>query len=171
MDNSYEEYYYINYLPKLFEMAKLINPLIIMPSKEEYVHTINNNKPKCMREYKQLYDKDSKFNKFANQISKESIAKFIKTNNLKIELLSTKMKETQKDKIYMLYSISKKDSKREFILQYSNVDDYNIDSIININHNTYKCKTKNNKIMNILLRWKNGNGICFPAFQIKMVKK
>lgn len=34
----------------------------------------------------------------------------------------------------------------------------------------YQCKTKMGLTLNILLRWKNGNGIAYPAFQIKSGK-
>ena len=46
-------------------------------------------------------------------------------------------------------------------------DDYKIDKILRIKkNNTVVCLTKSNKDMNILLRWKNGNGVAFPALQI-----
>ena len=46
-------------------------------------------------------------------------------------------------------------------------DDYTIDpeTIIKESPN-FLCKTVSGKKMKILLRWKNGNGIAFPAFQI-----
>ena len=34
------------------------------------------------------------------------------------------------------------------------------------NKNRFICETKSGKKMYILLRWKNGNGVAFPAFQI-----
>ena len=69
---------------------------------------------------------------------------------------------SQKDKYYMLY---KND---QFYLEKPNIDDYTI--IYNVpipNKYSYQCITRSNKKMNIMLRWKNGNGIAFPAFQIK----
>ena len=61
----------------------------------------------------------------------------------------------------MLYSA------REFILNKINIEDYTIDTVVkNANKYRYECINKNGKIINILLRWKNGNGIAFPAFQI-----
>ena len=71
--------------------------------------------------------------------------------------------ESQKDKKYMLWDRNK------FHLEIINKDNYMIESIINNskNNNTILCKTKNNNYINILIRWKNGNGIAFPALQIK----
>lgn len=36
---------------------------------------------------------------------------------------------------------------------------------------SYIAKTTTNKKISILLRWKNGNGIAFPAFQISLQKE
>ena len=56
---------------------------------------------------------------------------------------------------------------KAFILQQINIDDYTIDSVVkNANKCRYDCISKTGKKIKILLRWKNGNGIAFPAFQI-----
>ena len=58
-------------------------------------------------------------------------------------------------------------SKKEFILQQVNIDDYTIDKVVkNAYKYRYECISKNGQKHNVLLRWKNGNGIAFPAFQI-----
>lgn len=58
-------------------------------------------------------------------------------------------------------------SGKSFILQKDNIDDYRIDKVHkNANKYRYECISKSGKTINILLRWKNGNGIAFPAFQI-----
>jgi len=45
--------------------------------------------------------------------------------------------------------------------------DYNIVSCVkNPAKSRYECETQSGKKINVLLRWKNGNGIAFPAFQI-----
>ena len=52
-------------------------------------------------------------------------------------------------------------------LETINLDDYIITEIIkDPNKNRYIAKTKSGKHLKILLRWKNGNGIAFPSFQI-----
>ena len=155
MSDSYEEYYYTNYLNQLSAMAGLP-----MPTKEDYLKQIHFNSPICMTKYKELYDTDQTFHEFAKKLSHESIEQFIKNTELNIDLLSAYLFNTQKDKVYMLYS------NNAFILQHANMDDYIIEKIITRTHNRYECSTKSGKTMKILLRWKNGNGIAFPAFQI-----
>jgi hypothetical protein len=169
MNDSYEEYYYNNYLPQLAEFTHFT-----MPTKTEYVKQIHSNKPNCMKPYQDLYYKGcSKSSKFTNkkedidfyilakQTSNESITSFIKNTELRIELLSQYLHKTQTDKIYMLYS------NNSFILQQVNIDDYCIDRVNkNADKHRYECISKTGKRINVLLRWKNGNGIAFPAFQI-----
>jgi hypothetical protein len=97
----------------------------------------------------------------SKQLSKESIQKFIEETELNTELLSQYLYDTQKGKIYMLYS------NERFALQIVDMNDYVIESVVkNPEKSRYECTTKNGKQINILLRWKNGNGIAFPAFQI-----
>ena len=36
--------------------------------------------------------------------------------------------------------------------------------------NSYRATSQSGKKINILLRWKNGNGIAFPSFQISLSK-
>ena len=169
LNNSYEEYFYNNYLQTLSDMTQFN-----MPTKEEYLKQIHSNKPNCMKPYQDLYykgciesnqftnkKKDIDFYKLAKQISKESITSFINNTELNAELISKYLYNTQINKIYMLYSNG------TFILHKNNIDDYYIDTVIkNANKSRYECISKTGKSINILLRWKNGNGIAFPAFQI-----
>ena len=69
--------------------------------------------------------------------------------------------KTQDDKNYMMYKNGK------FYHEYVNLDDYRIISYEkDPEKNRYLAKSKSRKEIKILLRWKNGNGIAFPAFQI-----
>jgi hypothetical protein len=167
MSKSYEEFYYDNYRAKLSAIAQ-----IEMPSKEDYLKQIHSNQPKCMKLFQDLYYKgcsrssqytgepfDIAFYESANQFSQESIQLFIEQTELNASHLSDYLRSTQNNKTYMLYS------DKIFILQRVNADDYVIESVTKT-HNCYKCITKSGKKMNVLLRWKNGNGIAFPAFQI-----
>jgi hypothetical protein len=169
LNNSFEEYYYDNYLHLLSNYSKLQ-----MPSKEEYLKQIHSPKPKCMKAYQELYYKgchgsskftniseDINFYNLSKELSNKCIQSFIRNTELNINLLSIYLQNTQKNKIYMLYS------KNKFILEKINVEEY---TIINVSKNPlkyrYECISKTGKQINILLRWKNGNGIAFPAFQI-----
>ena len=170
MTKSYEEYYYDNYLPKLTETALGLE----LPSKDVYLKQIHSNKPKCMKTHQDLYYRgcarssqftnkaeDVAFYESAKAMTNESISTFIDTTDLDIKLLSTYLLVSQKDKIYMLYSNN--DFTRQTVCQ----DDYIIESVVkNPEKFRYECVSKSGKKINILLRWKNGNGIAFPAFQI-----
>jgi hypothetical protein len=169
LSQSYEEYYYDNYL------STLISPNNIKyPKKAQYIKEIHKNKPKCMEYFQKIYyegciksskytgNKESiEFYNLSNSIDKISRENFINITELNINALSTYLKETQKNKIYMLYKSNK------FHKQIVNIDDYEL-----VRYEKYPDKFKyiayseSGKQIDILLRWKNGNGIAFPAFQI-----
>lgn len=169
LSSSYEDYYYTNYLPRLSTMGNLSTP-----SKETYMAQIHTNKPKCIKDFQEIYykgceasskftknEEDIKFYELAKQLSSESISTFIAQTDLNIELLSEYLHTSQQGKIYMLYSDGK------FTKQYANLADYMIVSVVkNPQKFRYECLSANGKKINVLLRWKNGNGIAFPAFQI-----
>lgn len=155
---SYEEFFYNNYLPTLSKASGLS-----MPSKQEYISTINSNKPLCMEAYKSLYKTDATFNGLANEQYRKSVRSYVERTELDIELLTEYLTKTQRDKYYMLYDTNK----NEFILEKAVMDDYKIESVSkHPKKYSYECKSKSGKKLNVLLRWKNGNGIAFPAFQI-----
>jgi hypothetical protein len=169
LSRSYEEYYYDNYLPKLISPNN-----IKYPNRSQYITEIHGNKPKCMEYFQNIYyqgcsksskytgDKNSiEFYNLSNSIDKISRENFINITELNINALSTYLKETQKNKIYMLYKYNK------FHKQIVNINDYEL-----VRYEKYPEKFKyvaysaSGKQIDILLRWKNGNGIAFPAFQI-----
>ena len=167
---SYEDYYYTNYLNRLAETVTGL-PL---PSKEVYMAQIHTNKPKCVKDFQELYyqgcqasskftnnETHIKFYEQAKQLSNESISSFIAQTDLNIVLLSEYLQESQKGKIYMLYSDG------NFTKQSADLKDYVISSVVkNPLKFRYECLSANGKKITVLLRWKNGNGIAFPAFQI-----
>lgn len=171
LESSYEEFYYDNYVTQIAEKYNLK-----LPNKEEYMKTIGSNKPDCVSEYKQKYDcgKNDKKNRkytgnkedieFYNECkknAKESIQTFITNNKLNIDKLTQYLLDSQKDKYYMLYKNG------NIYLETINLDNYIIESYEkDIQFQRYIATTKTGKKMKILLRWKNGNGIAYPAFQI-----
>lgn len=169
LSQSFEEYYYDNYLIKLLQDNSLD-----IPERSLYLKSIHNNKPKCMEASQLLYyqgcqqsskytgtEEAIKFYENSNNISKECIKKFISETELLADKLTEYLLTSQDKKNYLLY---KND---EFNIQTSNKDDYIIESCIkNPDKSRYEAITKTNKKINILLRWKNGNGIAYPAFQI-----
>lgn len=169
MSASYEEYFYDIYLPKLAEMSGLNIPL-----KETYLSEIHSFDPSCMLEYQELYYKGCKqsskftrnpndiaFYEYAKKIDNESRKTFIESTDLNIELLSSYLQETQHNKIYMLYK------KNKFYKEDINLKDYRLVSYEKRpSKYMYIAKSESNRDIKILLRWKNGNGIAYPAFQI-----
>lgn len=169
LSESFENFYYDNYLVGL-----LASNGVFVPDKEIYLKTIHNNKPKCMEKAQQLYyqgcKQSSKFNgtpeaiqfyEKCNEASRNCISTFIKNTELNIEKLTQYLIDSQDNKNYLLYKNG------EFNIQTANNDDYIIVSCSkNPEKSRYEAVTKTNKKINILLRWKNGNGIAYPAFQI-----
>jgi hypothetical protein len=169
LSGSYEDHYYTNYLPTLSATSGLS-----IPAKEAYMAQIHTNKPKCIKDFQELYyqgcnasskftnnEADIKFYELAKQLSNESISSFIEKTDLNIGLLSEYLQASQKGKIYMLYSDG------QFTKQTVNIDDYIIVRVVkNPQKFRYECTSMNGKKITVLLRWKNGNGIAFPAFQI-----
>lgn len=169
LSQSFEAYYYDNYLKQF-----LIENNLPVPERNIYIDTIGNDTPECVREAQILYYQGCKqssryngdenailfYNKCKN-ISKKCITDFINETDLNIEALTQYLITSQNNKIYLLYKNG------SFYIQRTNNDDYIIDSYSkNANKNTYNVVTKTGKKMKILLRWKNGNGIAYPAFQI-----
>lgn len=129
LSNSYEEYYYDNYLSKLISTTNIKYP----PPRAQYIAEIHGNKPKCMEYFQNIYyqgcsksskytgDKNSiKFYNLSNTIDKISRENFINITELNITTLSEYLIETQKNKIYMFYKNNK------FYKQIVNIDDYNL---------------------------------------------
>lgn len=168
-----EENYYDNYLSKI---CNKIN--IPLPERTTYLKEINSTNPKCMKECQETYDRGSKrsskytgnpddidFYNYANKISREFNNSSIDKNGLNIDKLNTYFKISQEGKNYMLFKNG------NIILQLIDTENYKIVSYEKeANKYRYVATTKTGLKLNILLRWKNGNGIAFPAFQIKMIK-
>ena len=169
LSSSFEEYWFDNYLNTLFEKFGFV-----MPEKTTYLKEIHKDKPNCMKEPQLLYyqgtTKSSKYTgdktaidfcEEAKRLSNECIANFINNTDLDTEKISKYLLKSQDSKIYLLYK------NENFNIQSKNNDDYIIESYTkNPDKYRYEAVTKSQKKMNILLRWKNGNGIAFPAFQI-----
>jgi len=161
MSGSYEDYFYDNYLPQICEIAEL--PI---PDKDVYFKQIHNEKPKCMLEFKKKYKNDDIFNKKCREISRKSIYEFIENNDLNTGKLREYLLESQKDKKYMLYYNG------SFYLEEPDMDNYKIQSFTkNPKLNSFICISEDGTKLKVLLRWRNGNGIAFPAFQISVYSK
>lgn len=168
LDRSFEEYFYNNHLEKIIGNDP-------KPNLETYLKEIHGDKPKCMEQYQLAYYKGAKgsskytgdqvdidYYKMCKTVSNDAIEKFISTTDINIQKLNDYLYSTQLNKIYMCC----KDG--EIYMDVPIKADYTIDPLsIKKTKNQYIGKTESGRTIKILLRWKNGNGIAFPAFQIK----
>ena len=174
MTQSFEDFHYTHVLPGITKIAEASKNIKI-PDKKDYMKQIHNNKPKCMEAFQKLYYEGCKgsskftddpvaiaFYEGALERSKEGIRTFIQETELNHEKLTDYLLESQQGKVYMLYH------ENNFVKEQVNLDDYHIVSVTkNPEKSRYECVTKTGIRLNVLLRWKNGNGIAFPAFQIR----
>jgi len=176
LSGSYEEYFYDKYMARIANAAS-VSP----PDRTEWLKQIHNNAPTCVKHLQDKYyagcAKSSQFTKSADDIafyelakklSTESIRGFIAEHDLNIVKLSEYLRESQEGKIYMLFQPAVAAAAAPTIaLQRVDPADYNIVSCVkNPAKSRYDCVTQSGKKIRVLLRWKNGNGIAFPAFQI-----
>lgn len=155
---NYEEFYYDNYLSKSEIKTKYD---IDIPEREIYLKEVHNIAPKCMKNIKEKYKEDKEFCNYMTELYNNSTKEFIEKYDLNLDILNEHLKESQKDKIYMLYK------KNKIYLQENDEDNYNLISYKKEpNLKRYKAETKSGKKIKILIRWKNGKGIAYPAFQI-----
>lgn len=181
MSGSYEEYFYDKYMPTIASMAAADSTSTTLPDRAEWLKQIHNNAPACVKHLQAKYYAgcavSSQFTNDANDIafyetckklSSESIREFITHHDLDIVTLSEYLRESQDGKTYMLFQPASAATAAPVItLQRVNPADYTIVSCIkNPEKSRYECLTQAGKKIHVLLRWKNGNGIAFPAFQI-----
>lgn len=152
---DFESWYYDNYL---FKIAKFSN--LEMPVKEEYYKNIHNNKVECMKEFKEKYDKDKNFNKYCKKTDKEAIKQFIQLTEIDKDKLSEYLLKSQRDKHYMCYCNNK--------IYYDTLNEnvFKICKLVKKDNTNYIYQTSLGMKLQIKLRFKNGCGLQFPAFQI-----
>ena len=174
MTKNFEEYHYDNHLESICSIWG-----ISKPNKSDFINKIHYEEPECVKELQFAYYKGAKGSSRCTglqediekcvkckDISKKSISEFLKDTELKINELNEYLLNSQKDKEYMLFDTKTQTFKHEK----PDIKDYTIksDSIeLNKTKNSFIGETESGKKITILLRWKNGNGIAFPAFQIK----
>jgi hypothetical protein len=154
---NFEEWYYDNVLPKIVGLTSME-----IPDKSIYLKQINSPNPECMMEFKKLYKESKAFSDNCKKIDRDGIRNYISIAELNTEKLSDYFVKSQKDKHYLLYK------NKKFYYDKMNIDNMRIkkDFIVKKAPN-FICKMKSGQKIEIRLRWKNGNGIAYPAFQIK----
>ena len=171
LSQSYEEFHYIHYLNQISLFGNLT-----MPEKGIYLQQIHSPSPPCMKEYQDKYYRGCKqssqysgkeddiiFYEKSKDLSKESITRFMEIADLDIAKLSSYLLSSQNEKYYMFY----KDG--GFHCRTSEMNNYQLISYSKYPEGAYYLATSlSGKRIKILLRWKNGNGIAFPSFQISL---
>ena len=163
---SFEEFYYNNYLDKVL--------LDERPSFDVYSRQVHGPSPECLALEKAKYDagckRSSKFTnnqsdidyyELCNNVSKQAISEFISQTDINLTALNEYLLETQNGKVYMLCN-----HEGLFNLEVPDESDYIIKQIINKTENKWIGETMNGNTIKILLRWKNGGGVAYPALQI-----
>jgi hypothetical protein len=185
LSGSYEEYFYDKYMPTIASMAggSSDSTSTTLPDRAEWLKQIHNNAPTCVKHLQAKYyagcavssqftndANDIAFYEMCKKLSSDSIREFITHHDLDIVTLSDYLRESQDGKTYMLFQPATATATATapvITLQRVNPADYTIVSCIkNPEKSRYECATQSGKKINVLLRWKNGNGIAFPAFQI-----
>ena len=156
LNQNFALWFYINCLWKIAEFGNLI-----MPQKKIYLKTIHSNKVECMKEFKDKYKNDKKFREYCKKIDKEGIREFIENTEINISKLSEYLLESQKNKHYMCYSNGK--------IYYDKLNDdiFTLTKLVKKEKTNYIYETKSGMKLEIKLRFKNGCGLIFPAFQIR----
>ena len=105
---------------------------------------------------------DITFYELSKEISEESFERYFDICELNHERLTNIWLEKQKNKEYMLL--------KDGSLNYQKIDE-NAYKIVSVEKKcpNFICRTENGKILEVRFRWKNGHGIAFPAFQVKMI--
>jgi hypothetical protein len=175
LTGNYEEYFYDKYMAKIAAAAGCV-----APDRAEWLKQIHGDKPACVKELKDRYRAGSRkfrstglasdiaFHDLCITLSKESISTFITEHDLDTSKLSEYLIKSQEEKWYMLFQpATVAGGVPTITLQCVDPADYTIVSCKkNPRLSRYDCVTQSGKKMEVLLRWKNGNGIAFPAFQI-----
>ena len=153
---NFEEWFYDNYISEI-----VLDTGFLKPDRKEYLKQINNNKVDCMKLFKKLYDSNESYNKKCKKIDKTAIKSFIQISNVDMNKFSDYLSNSQKDKIYMYYKNNK------FYFGENNENLFKLTKLIKRENTNYIYETLDGMKIEIKLRFKNGCGLQFPAFQIK----
>ena len=175
VDNFYASYYYKNYVPQLHALYKISEPI---PTEEEYVKHIHKNTASIKwlkaldaadrldspnRKNKKM---DGPLKKQLDILAKQSITEYLDLVKVDLAALTAEFQQTQEDKNFVCY----KDGK--FYLDFFHPNELTAARYLPVkNGNTLVIESGIPTTQHhLLLRWKNHNGILFPAWQIKLCR-
>jgi hypothetical protein len=164
--DKYSEFWYDHFLDAYLALDPEITAP--KPSREEYLHHITKTNYDCNPFFAQMKARELTLQKEKNKVVNQSIAEYLMQNasTIQLDLFSEKVKETQSNKSYVLWSKGKfyldSIAPQEMAnLQFQSVK----------NGNVVLVKSESNTIYSLLLRWRNHKGILNPAWQISMKRK
>ena len=164
---NYEKHHYDKYFTKIADLYD-----IQKPSWDEYKKGVNSAKFLKDEIQKEVTnDKSNNCSRYdvLSSITNNSIKDFLESATFDIDAYNAYIKNTQKNKVYLIYSY-KKD-----MFNYTElaIEDQTISTIVDSNYNNNSILAINNSgnmKLKILLRWKNKKGIALPALQAAFMK-
>ena len=160
--NTYDKFWYENYLDKYLACDALITQS--KPSLEAYLKSVTSTKYSVTPFFNQLKSREDFFKKEKNDVVNASITEYLTKHGREINIafFAEKVKASQTDKIYLLWSNGKFSSDKFSEEEMSGMTFHSIK-----NGNVLELKT-GNTIYGLLLRWRNHKGILNPAWQISI---
>jgi hypothetical protein len=157
---TYDKFYYDNYIDKYIACDAEITEL--KPDLALYLKCVSVINYDILPFFSQLKAREPFFKKEKFRVVNESITDYLNQYGTQLNLLafSEKIRQTQTDKIFMLWS-----NERFYIDMISDTEmsGMSVNSIKNGNVMEVK---SGGSIYNLLLRWRNHKGILNPAWQI-----
>jgi len=159
---KYDKFYYENYLDKYIACDDEITET--KPSLQVYLKNVTSTKYDVAPFFAEIKKRELFFQKEKNAIVNASITDYLTRygKDIDINSLSEKVKATQTNKIFLLWSNGKFCSDK---ISEEEMSDMKYHSIKN--GNVLEVKS-GNTIYGLLLRWRNHKGILNPAWQISM---
>lgn len=161
IDESYDKFYYENYLDQYILCDEEITE--IKPSLETYLQKITSVNYDIHPFFEQLRKYENNHKNTKNEIVNKSITDYLQRygNHILLDVFIEKIKNTQLDKVYILWKNSK------FWIDGVTEEETNNISLHLIGKNFIELKS-NFTYYRLLLRWRNHKGILNPAWQISI---
>lgn len=165
-DKLYAEYYYETYIDKICALSTTLS----RPSKDVYLKHIHTADYGCDPFFEELYrlkKSDTHIQKELSRFVNESIASYLNTQvEFDLDAITQDIKQ-QNTKTFVLWD----PKTRQFSIDRFAEDELNITGIKGLkNKNSIVLTTACKSEHHVLLRWKNNNGVLFPAWQIKLTR-
>lgn len=163
---DYLDFHHRVVLPCIVDYCNSINGNnLTLPVLSEYLKNVKSNQTRSafLKELKKLYDSNDDFWSVSKVLTNFGINDFIKDNDIDLDIMNNILGCSSVDKVFVLY----KDGQYKLTKYPSGTT--KLTKVLYKTHNSYICSTQNpNYRMKILLRWKNGSGILYPALQISL---